>query len=186
MDTKPAAPAPIKKAPLLKPVVSDQGDVHVATPAKPLDPSPAPLPANYPPAAPVSPPNDTVSAAQTPANANSTGTAPDASAGDPNALPGTGKTMVGPVASRAIRMSPYPAYPEWAQQQGIQTEVILEFYVDAQGNVVKVETTKTSGYPRLDYQAIAALKRWKFDALPAEYAAIPNQWGRILFKFRLQ
>lgn len=105
---------------------------------------------------------------------------------NPNAQPGGSKTMVGPVFSRAIRYSFYPEYPEWAQQQGIQTEVVLKFYVDAGGNVVDIDSEKQSGYPRIDYLCRQALKRWKFDPLPADFVQKENQWGRILFKFRLR
>jgi TonB family protein len=42
---------------------------------------------------------------------------------------------------------------------------------------------RTSGYPALDNLAMASLKQWKFEPLPAaQYGK--EQWGIITFRFR--
>ncbi len=143
------------------------------------------------------PDKDAISAAKPEAREQGKSPAPNASAdqsqpghistdSNPNAQPGGSKTMVGPVFSRAIRNSVYPEYPDWAQKQGIQTEVVLKFYVNADGNVIDIESEKQSGYPRLDYICREALRRWSFDPLPKDFVQTESQWGRVLFKFRLQ
>jgi len=55
-----------------------------------------------------------------------------------------------------------PVYPEELKEEGIGGEVDLKVKVNAWGEVGKVEVTK-SLHPYLDFAAVMALKKWKFE-----------------------
>ena len=77
-------------------------------------------------------------------------------------------TITGELQNRQIINQVTPEYPAWAQAQGVEASVVLEFTVDAEGNVKpNVVVRRTTGYPKLDESAIRALKQWKFAPLPA-------------------
>jgi protein TonB len=54
-----------------------------------------------------------------------------------------------------------PNYPAIAIQRGWQGTVILRVSIDANGQVVKVEVARTSGFPVLDGAAATAVRRWR-------------------------
>jgi TonB family protein len=93
-------------------------------------------------------------------------------------------TITGPLKDRQILRQVAPEYPSWAQQQGIEASVVLEFTVDTAGEVKpNIVVRRTSGYPKLDETAIRALRQWKFVPLPADRNE--DQVGLITFNYSL-
>lgn len=64
-------------------------------------------------------------------------------------------------SSRA--MNP-PKYPPEEQRRGIQGTTVLIVSIDPNGGVLDVEVEKSSGNRNLDRAAVAAARRWKFNA----------------------
>ncbi|MCG3205246.1 MAG: hypothetical protein KCHDKBKB_01965 [Elusimicrobia bacterium] len=90
----------------------------------------------------------------------------------------------GPLKDRKIEKQVPPEYPDWAQAQGISASVLLEFTVDPNGFVKNlIVVRKTSGYPKLDDTAIAALRKWKF--APLTDGANREEVGYITFNYSL-
>src|SRR5262249_37683881 len=92
---------------------------------------------------------------------------------------------------------PAAAYSAEARQRGIQGNVVVQAYFDANGNVTVVKVVKGLGYG-LDENALAALQGWRFapalrDGLPVSAVAeieVPFKLGpdnqyvtRFSFKF---
>jgi protein TonB len=70
--------------------------------------------------------------------------------------------------SRAIGKS--QNYPRRALQMGWQGKVELEVRVNTEGKVREVHVAKSSGYPMLDEEAVAMVKRTgQLPAVPAEF-----------------
>lgn len=93
-------------------------------------------------------------------------------------------SITGPLKDRDIERQVAPEYPAWAQAQGIEASVILEFTVDPTGMVKpNIVVRRTSGYPKLDDTAIKALRQWKFVPLPPEKNE--DQIGLITFNYSL-
>lgn len=94
-----------------------------------------------------------------------------------------GARLVGPVADRGLVASDTPVYPEWAKREGVEAAVTLYFFVLPDGRVKEnILVEKTSGFSDFDDNAVAALRKWRFEALKG---APREQWGRITFHFRL-
>ncbi|MFN0117710.1 MAG: energy transducer TonB [Elusimicrobiota bacterium] len=92
--------------------------------------------------------------------------------------------ITGPLKDRKIEKQVVPEYPEWAQAQGIESAVVIEFTVDASGFVKSImRVRRTSGYPKLDDEAMKALRLWKFIAL--QDAENREEVGQITFNFSL-
>lgn len=93
-------------------------------------------------------------------------------------------TITGPLKDRRIEKQVIPEYPAWAQAQGIEAAVVLEFTVDANGFVKNnVVVRRTSGYPKLDDTAIKALRQWKFVPLGGDENR--EEVGMITFNYAL-
>jgi len=130
-----AQPQPVAKQPL-KPVAKPLAESAVRTPSNVASPRAAE------PAAPVA------AAAQSHAVA---------------------QEVPGPVhlpLSRASGLSnPLPVYPEVSRRLGEEGVVQLSVMIQADGRVSDVSVQKSSGFPRLDAAALAAVRRWHY--LPA-------------------
>lgn len=96
-----------------------------------------------------------------------------------------GFDMNGPAAQRSVISMVKPEYPDWAAEQGIETEVSLKFWVNPLGEVKQVQIEKRSGYLELDMIARRALQQWKFDSLSSS-ASQKDQWGTVVIKYRLE
>jgi len=79
---------------------------------------------------------------------------------------------------REIVHSYYPPYPEWAEEAGITSSVILKLSVSKDGNVKEVRIEKSSGEAKLDLLAVNYLRRWQFLPLNSEST------GLIRIEFR--
>jgi len=94
-------------------------------------------------------------------------------------------TITGELSDRQIVRQVTPEYPAWAQAQGVEASVVLEFTVDAAGSVkTNVVVRRTTGYPKLDESAIRALRQWKFAPLPAGQEN-KEEVGLITFNYSL-
>ncbi|MCD4498602.1 energy transducer TonB [Chromobacterium vaccinii] len=62
--------------------------------------------------------------------------------------------------------NPAPAYPTVSREEGEEGTVRLRVHVSAQGLAQDVSVQSSSGFPRLDRAALAAVKRWRF--IPAK------------------
>lgn len=60
--------------------------------------------------------------------------------------------------------NPKPVYPPMSRRLGEEGKVTLRVRVSAQGQPLSVEVSKSSGFPRLDDAARAAVERWRFVA----------------------
>ncbi|OQS37260.1 energy transducer TonB [Chromobacterium haemolyticum] len=58
--------------------------------------------------------------------------------------------------------NPQPEYPERSRENGEQGTVLLRVGVSAAGRAGEVTVAVSSGYPRLDRAAKAAVERWRF------------------------
>src|SRR5262249_33984153 len=89
----------------------------------------------------------------------------------------------GPLSQRAVIHRVIPAYPTWAEEQGITGTTRLHFTVTKDGEVKPdIQITLTSGRPELDQLAIEALRHWHFAPSPFGDS---SQWGIITFFFSL-
>jgi TonB family protein len=92
--------------------------------------------------------------------------------------------ITGPLSNRKIERQVLPEYPAWAQAQGIEASVVLEFTVEPSGIVkYSIVVRRTSGYPKLDESAIKALRQWKFMALTGDENR--EEVGQITFNYSL-
>jgi protein TonB len=112
-------------------------------------------------------------------------TAPAAAAEAPSSAHPTSPAISGEVADRPVLSFELPVYPDWATAEAIEVSVTLRFAVLPDGRVkdgVRVE--RTAGFADFDRNAVAALRRWRFEPLPADRAE--EHWGTITFHFRLR
>ncbi|MBA3902496.1 MAG: energy transducer TonB [Rhodocyclaceae bacterium] len=80
--------------------------------------------------------------------------------------------------------NPKPAYPPLSRRLGEEGKVILRVFVEPGGRPSKVEIQTSSGFPRLDEAAGAAVSRWRF--VPARRGEEPvAAWVRVPIVFAL-
>lgn len=117
-----------------------------------------------------------------------TASAPPVQAAQPAEAAGKkkgGMEISGPLAGRKVVSAQMPAYPEWARAKGVEADVLIRFFVNAEGTVLeRMLIERTSGYKDLDDLCMEALKKMVFAPLPA--GQTEDQWGIITFRFRLK
>ncbi|MFA5929174.1 MAG: TonB family protein [Candidatus Margulisiibacteriota bacterium] len=96
-----------------------------------------------------------------------------------------GMGLGGPIAQRNVVSVIKPEYPQWAAEQGIETDVGLKFWVDPKGAVTKALIMQRSGYVELDLLAKKALTQWVFEPLDPRLEQ-KEQWGTVTIKYRLE
>ncbi|MBL8405933.1 MAG: energy transducer TonB [Dechloromonas sp.] len=130
--------------------------------AKPLPPPPPKAPVRKQPVVPPQP----VLAAAVPAAPSSFVVAPQPPA--PPAPQPVAPPAPAPVAIVAARFdadylhNPKPVYPALSRRLSEEGKVLLKVRVSAQGAALEVVVSKSSGFPRLDAAAVAAVERWRF------------------------
>jgi protein TonB len=67
--------------------------------------------------------------------------------------------------------NPIPPYPAASRRLGEEGKVLLDVYLLADGTVGQIKIKVSSGYPRLDEAALAAVKRWHY--VPASRGGEP-------------
>jgi periplasmic protein TonB len=81
--------------------------------------------------------------------------------------------------------NPKPSYPGISRRLGEQGTVFLRVFVTMAGDPSRVELKTSSGYPRLDQSAQAAVQRWKF--VPARRGELAvDAWVVVPIKFSLK
>lgn len=105
---------------------------------------------------------------------------------EPAIKPRETRTIItGALANRKIVKKEIPPFPEWAKRQGVGASIALRFTVMENGVVKEtVIVERTSGSVEWDQMVIAALKNWKFVALPLSGMRL-DQSGVITFQFVL-
>jgi protein TonB len=101
------------------------------------------------------------------------------------AAPGPGPAeLSAPRFDAAYLNNPPPAYPASARRLHEQGTVLLRVRVSAQGAPLEVLIDGSSGSPRLDEAAMAAVRQWRF--VPAQRGAAPLEaWVLIPLEFVL-
>ena len=68
---------------------------------------------------------------------------------------------------------------------GEQGKVVLRVLIDAQGVPQQVELKQSSGYERLDQQALETVQRWRF--VPGKRNGVPEaMWNIVPINFVLE
>ncbi len=75
-----------------------------------------------------------------------------------------------------------PHYPRLAIRRGLTGIVTLTLWIKGNGNVDKVELTKSSGHKSLDQSALEAVKQWKFKNLAASSTQLFKVEKRIVYQ----
>lgn len=78
--------------------------------------------------------------------------------------------------------NPPPDYPRLSRRLGEQGKVILRVLVNAEGRAEQVEVHASSGHPRLDRAAVAAVRAWRFVPARRGAAAVAG-WAQVPVNF---
>lgn len=165
---EPAAPAPRRPAPLLPMPADVVPEVTLATaaPAPQITPSPTPSPAPAQPSVPAPPAAAAAAAAAA--------VAPPAAlpAPQPTASPTPAAPKQVPAGAVRYRVPPAVEVPMASRRLGEQGTVQLRVWVDARGVPKEVLLHRSSGFARLDEQAIQAMRQARFQPLAENGQAI--------------
>ncbi|MBI4375659.1 MAG: energy transducer TonB [Elusimicrobia bacterium] len=89
----------------------------------------------------------------------------------------------GPAGNRRLIRRVLPQSPDWVSKRGLELTVEVKFQVLEDGSVkLGAVIRKTSGFPEIDQLALEALKKWKFESIPAR-PDNPATWGTVTFHF---
>jgi protein TonB len=179
--TPPAPPAPPVPPPPPPPKPAPP-------PPKPAPRAPAPRPAPMPVAVPDPAPAPNapvgITEPQPPAPPIAAPQAPPAPPPAPPAPPAPPKIEL-PSSDAAYLNNPKPTYPAISRRLGEQGKVVLRVLIGTDGQPQKVEINKSSGYERLDRQAVDAVMRWKF--VPGKRNGVPEtMWNLVPVNFVLE
>ena len=163
---KPAPPKPSPTPP--KPRVAKPTPAPEPMPVAIADPTPAP-------AAPVG--------VVEPQPAAKPVEAPVAAAPAPAAPPAP--AIVQPSSDASHLNNPKPVYPAVSKRLGEQGKIVLRVLIGADGIPQKVEIKQSSGFERLDRQAVDTVSRWRF--VPGKRNGVPEaMWYLQPINFVLQ
>ncbi len=87
----------------------------------------------------------------------------------------------GPAGDRGVLYRKKTEYPDWAQEEGMEGNIQIKFWVAPDGKVVLTELVVSSGFPELDIYAEQVLREWLFEPARTDKQA----WGIITFSFKL-
>ena len=82
-------------------------------------------------------------------------------------------------------VQPRPAYPDGARRRGVEGTSHVALRLAASGRVEEVRLHRSAGDERLDDAALAAVRRWRFDA-PPPGASWSGLWFVVPIEFRLR
>jgi protein TonB len=133
-------------------------------PQAPRPPAPAPAPVReLPPSerAPVLPPqppapSSALAPAAEPAPAPAVPAAPASADSSPAA------SVTPPRSDAAHLNNPKPVYPAVSRRLKEEGTVVLEVFIQVDGSVGDLRVKRSTGFPRLDEAALAAVRRWKY------------------------
>lgn len=182
--TPPPPPPPAAATPPAPPPPKPALPRPTPTPPKPAQQKPAPAPAPMPVAI----------ADPTPAPAAPTGViepqpaakpveAPVAAAPAPAAPPAP--AIIQPSSDASHLNNPKPVYPAVSKRLGEQGKVVLRVLIGTDGVPQKIEIKQSSGFDRLDRQAMDTVSRWRF--VPGTRNGVPEaMWYLQPINFVLQ
>ncbi len=110
---------------------------------------------------------------------------PVSGGGDKRVAGGLSWSIEGPVGNRRLLARQIPRSPDWVSSRGLNLAVRIKFQVLADGTVKGALIKLTSGFPELDTLALTALAKWRFEALAAALAKVPDTWGLVTFRFTM-
>lgn len=115
------------------------------------------------------------------ATSNTTSTTPSPTAGHAQSRPAFSL----PSAEAQGLNNPKPAYPKLSRRLNEQGQVLVRVYVGANGSAQHGEITTSSGYDRLDQEALRTVLRWHF--LPGQRLGVPEaMWFNVPVNFVLE
>jgi protein TonB len=188
------APLPVLPPPTLR-VEWIAAPAPVVEPSRPVEPAPMPLkpvpprpvtapperliaaPESAAPAAVVTPPPAPLPAVDSPA------APPEPAAPPAPASPVAPKTL--PPEAVQYLLPPAPVYPKWSRRQGESGRVLVKVYVDEGGLPRSVQVVESSGHPRLDEAARAAVQAARFKPY-AENGRPTAGWAFVPLTFDLE
>jgi len=91
----------------------------------------------------------------------------------------------GPTRGPILVEGPEPVYPALSKRLGEEGTVLCHLYIGDDGRVVRVTLERSSGYPRLDQAALAALRQWRFLAALERGISIPADFTHTV-RFRIE
>ena len=80
--------------------------------------------------------------------------------------------------------NPAPEYPALSRRLGEQGRLMLRVLVGIDGNAREVDVERSSGYPRLDAAAVAAVRHWRFVSARSGFQTIED-WVLVPITFKL-
>ncbi len=71
-------------------------------------------------------------------------------------------------------LNPRPSYPKVSRKRGEEGLVVLHVLLDERGAVISLAVTQSSGFERLDYAALKAVRYWKFKPAKRFGVTVPD------------
>jgi periplasmic protein TonB len=93
--------------------------------------------------------------------------------------------LVLPSAEATGLNNPAPAYPAMSRKLKEEGIVLLKILVTKEGRVAEIEIKSSSGFKRLDFVAVKAVKHWKFNPATQAGEAI-DYWYELPIEFNLK
>lgn len=93
-------------------------------------------------------------------------------------------SAVGESSSLRVTRRVDPVYPPASRRMEEQGAVRLRVLVDERGRPQEVRVAESSGFPRLDEAAVAAVRRWVFAPAMQDAVAVPT-WTQVSVVFQL-
>ena len=89
-------------------------------------------------------------------------------------------------SSEALGLNnPHPGYPKLSRRLNEQGQVVIRVYVGADGSAQQGEIKSSSGYDRLDQEALRTVMRWRF--VPGQRLGTPEaMWFNVPVNFVLE
>jgi periplasmic protein TonB len=99
--------------------------------------------------------------------------------------PGVSNVSITPPQFGAAYLNnPKPIYPAFARRTGIEGTVMLKVLVSREGDPVKIDVAKSSGFNIFDIAAVDAVKKWRFVPARKGDKSI-EEWVLVPIAFRL-
>ena len=96
-----------------------------------------------------------------------------------------GPAIVQPSSDASHLNNPKPVYPAVSKRLGEQGKVMLRVLIGTDGVPQKIEVKQSSGFDRLDRQAVDTVSRWRF--MPGTRNGVPEaMWYLQPINFVLQ
>ena len=94
-------------------------------------------------------------------------------------------TLTSQMLTAIYLRNPKPTYPNLSRRLSEQGTVLLRVFVSIAGDATRIELKESSGFPRLDHAALAAVQTWKFVPAKQGEQAVAA-WVVVPIKFSLK